>query len=106
MVEAIIYNGRAKPDYIDIKSGMSPLMYAITNKNITIISILLKNGASIKLCDFKCKTPLMVAVTSGVLPIVQLIANGFTETIDLQDENGWTGFIIIIIYILFYFIII
>lgn len=91
MVELLVYTGRAIVDYIDNTNGMSPLMYAILNKNLEMTNILLNNGASVRMCDFKCKTPLMYAAQCGVLAIVELLTDQFNAEVDLQDENGLTA---------------
>lgn len=86
--------GAANPivDFVDKKNGMSPLMYAIKNKNFDIAQMLLIKGASVKLCDFKCMTPLMFACAGGneSLRIVTLLTETYLADVDAQDENGWS----------------
>ncbi len=91
MVEALLFNGQAKVDYIDVKNGMTPLMYALDQKSPEIVAMLLREGASRELCDFKCTTPLMAAARTGNTALCKAIGGEFTRTIDMQDENGWTA---------------
>ena len=92
IVDHILVYGKPAVDLVDTKNGMSPLMYAVKNKNMEIAQMLLARGASVKLCDFKCMTPLMAACAGGdgVLPLIRLLVDTYYADVDAQDENGWT----------------
>ena len=91
MVDALVGNGEALVDYIDSKNGMSPLLYAISLNNVDIALFLLKEGASVALCDNRCVTPLMMAAGTGNIDMLAVVAGEYTPTVDAQDENGWTA---------------
>ncbi len=84
----LVNDGEAIVDYIDQKNGLTPLMYSIINKNYEMMMLFLNCGASVKMCDFKCVTPLMLACQVGQLKMVQILADSYHADVDTQDENG------------------
>ena len=93
IVDHLLVHGKPVVDLVDTKNGMSPLLYAIKNKNLEIVQMLLSRGASVKLCDFKCMTALMAACAGGDsnMPIISILVEQYNADVDVQDENGWTA---------------
>ena len=91
MVDEVLYTGNARVDYIDIRNGMTPLLYAIQGRHLDIVKLLFREGASRYLADFKCVTPLMMAASTGMVQLVEAVGGVYTPSIDDQDENGWTA---------------
>jgi ankyrin repeat protein len=89
--DELVYGGNAKVDYVDIRNGMTPLMYAIMGRHVDIVRMLLREGASLTMCDFKCTTPLMMAAATGMVPMLEAVGGQYTKMVDAQDEKGWTA---------------
>lgn len=91
MVDELLYTGNARVDYADIRDGMTPLLYAIRGKHIDIVRLLIREGASLFMCDFTCMTPLMMAASTGEVSLLKAIAGEYIASVDDQDEHGWTA---------------
>jgi len=91
MADYIIYSGFGIVDYIDQRNGMSPLLYAILNNDLEMVTLIMNNNASVDLCDFKCVTPLMLACQVNNLAIVSYLIDNYQPTLDAQDGNGFSG---------------
>jgi ankyrin repeat protein len=52
---------------------MSPLMYAVWNKNIPMVELLLENGANADLWAYRSPTAVMLAYKSGNNELIALL---------------------------------
>lgn len=89
IVEELLDAG-AIPDMVDEVSGRTPLFYSVLQKNHGISQLLLDNGANPNMPDFKCISPLMIAVSKNDVRHCQMLLRRNAE-LDVQDENGWTA---------------
>lgn len=60
-------------DKIDKKTGKSPLIMAITNQSISMIELLIENGADLDYDSWEDRTPLSYAIETGNIEIVALL---------------------------------
>ncbi|KAK6345483.1 hypothetical protein TWF718_007399 [Orbilia javanica] len=67
--------GRAQVDSRD-RYGLTPLVYAIWNRHIPVVSELLKAGADVNLQDDILATPFLYAILSRDAGIIELISKG------------------------------
>jgi ankyrin repeat protein len=80
-------------DFIDFRNqGKTALGYAIQNRNIEVVKILLELGADPKVCPLDQPTNLMVAVSNSDYELVALlIAHGaWVDQANLVGESAWS----------------
>ncbi len=63
----LLIEHKALTDIVDEKTGRTPLMYSVINKNLEISHKLLKHGSTPNMSDFQCITPLMLAASQSDL---------------------------------------
>lgn len=85
----ILLEYNANPNLVDLDTGMSPLMFAVSTSNIGAVEMLLSAGADVGHVDYQSVTPLMLACSLGDwdCSLVLLRAGANVDTVDL---NGWT----------------
>ncbi len=60
----LLIDHKALTDICDANTGRTPLMYSVIAKNLEISHKLLNHGATPRMSDFKCITPLMLAANN------------------------------------------
>lgn len=89
MVELLL-SCHANPNVVDEETGMTPLLYSISNKTYRITTILLKYGADPNISNFKGVTGLMIAAALGDINTCRLLVK-YNINIDYVDYNGWNA---------------
>ena len=89
MVTELLSNN-ALPDIYDESTGRTPLMFSILNGTHDITKLLIANKADVRMGDFKCITPLMVACTVRDSKHLRMLLDIIID-VDDEDENGWTA---------------
>lgn len=77
------------PDFPDMETGRTPLMFSVLNGTYSISESLIQYGASVNMCDNKCVTPLMLAAVNNDARHCKLLCDKLAD-FDAQDENGMT----------------
>jgi len=77
------------PDFPDMETGRTPLIFSVLHKTHYISQALIRNGASVNLCDTKCVTPLMIAAVNNDPQHCKMLCDKLAD-FDAQDENGMT----------------
>jgi hypothetical protein len=85
-VEIILSQGGI-PDFPDMETGRTPLMFSVLNGTHLISQSLIRNGASVNMCDNKCVTPLMLAAVNNDARHCKMLCDKLAD-FDSQDENG------------------
>jgi hypothetical protein len=80
----------ALTDFVDMKTGRTPLFYSVINGSVDISRVLLNAGSSSNAVDVQCVSPLMLAAFRNDVPHCQLLCK-YLADVDIQDENGWTA---------------
>jgi ankyrin repeat protein len=70
-------------------SGVTPLVYAVSNKHRTTVETILSHNPDINKMTFRYETPLMVAVKNQDADIAELLIRSGAD-IDRSDQNGAT----------------
>lgn len=86
----LLLDYNALPDFIDLKTGRTPLFYSVNNGTIEITRLLLQSGANANAVDNQCVAPLMLAATRNDVKHCQFLCMAFAD-VDVQDDNGWTA---------------
>lgn len=73
-------------------NGTMALHAAAKNGNVSIIQILLSNGAEVNYCDNECRTPLHIAVQAGNVHAVKHLLECERIQVDAQDNQGLTPY--------------
>jgi len=84
LVNYLINKGAKAEDNMDHIDRESLLAVAIKNKNITIVELLLKNGANVNKRGYRRNTPAMLAAEMGDLQIIKILVNSGAN---LNDQN-------------------
>lgn len=85
----ILLEFNANPNLVDLDTGMSPLMFAVSTSNVGAADMLLKNGADVAHVDYQGVTPLMLASSIGDWDCTHLLLK-HNANVDAVDLNGWT----------------
>lgn len=91
--ETFVATGKVPSDFTDEKYsnvGLTPLHYAVSNKNLDICRLLLARGADLCAVDPSGKTPLHKAVFSRNVEAVKLFLTA-EPNLELKDEVGETA---------------
>ncbi len=80
----------AMVDFIDEKTGRTPLFYSVNNGTHQMSVMLLKRGSNPNAVDFQCVSPLMIAASRNDAKHVRMLCSVLAD-VDIQDENGWTA---------------
>ena len=84
----ILLEYNANPNLIDLDTGMSPLMFAVSTSNTGAVEMLINARADIMHVDYQGVTPLMLACSLGDWDSSLLLLRAGAE-VDCVDLNGW-----------------
>jgi ankyrin repeat protein len=87
---ALLLSCQANPNIVDEDTGMTPLLYSISNSSYRITNELLKYNADPNITNFNGVTGLMIAASLGDINTCRLLVK-FNANIDFVDHNGWTA---------------
>jgi ankyrin repeat protein len=85
----ILLEYKANPNLVDLDTGMSPLMFAISTSNVGAVELFLNSGADVMHVDYQGVTPLMLACSLGDWDSAFMLLRVGAD-VDTVDLNGWT----------------
>ena len=86
----ILLDHDALPDFVDLRTGRTPLFYSVNNGTLDISKLLLQSGANANTVDNQCVSPLMLAAAKNDVKHCKLLCAALAD-VDVQDDNGWTA---------------
>ncbi len=81
----------ADPDTVNEETGLTPLLYSVTQGTTLITSLLIRYGADINLSDFNGTTALMYASSLGDMDHCLMLTRNTKCQFDYVDRNGWSA---------------
>jgi ankyrin repeat protein len=87
----LLLSCQANTNIVDEETGMTPLLYSISNSSYRITNDLLKYGADPNLSNFTGLTGLMIAASLGDINTCRLLVKYSGRCIDYVDHHGWTA---------------